>query len=279
MDKQAGFQDLQQTLASHLREPQQHPAPAGADEKRIAVYRRLFFKNIAGFIARAFPVLRSLHGEDDWQKLLRRFYACHHCRTPYFRRIPKEFVDYLGKERDRRKLDPPYLHELAHYEWVELSLATAEEPERVPAIDPLGDLLKGRPVANPVMRCLSYRWPVHAISPDCRPQEADARPYHYVVYRDADYRVRFLRLNQTANLVINSIRKCPQRQGHQHIEEALRQSGFSESDSELSPLLEKGHLPLKQLREKNVLPGSRLNPADTFGPSGSGKRGFCREAA
>ena len=44
------FQRLQQALALHLREPEHHPPPAGMGEQRVAVYRRLFFKNIAGFI-------------------------------------------------------------------------------------------------------------------------------------------------------------------------------------------------------------------------------------
>ena len=256
MSAPENFQHLQQALASHLREPKLHPAPAGVDEKRVMVYQRLFFNNIAGFIGRAFPVLRKLYRDDSWQKLIRHFYAHHHCHTPYFRYIPQEFVDYLGKERTQQEEDPPYLYELAHYEWVELSLSIAKKPPQEQAVDADGDLLQGQPVLTAVLRCLSYHWPVHKIRPDFQPQQIDGKNYHYIVYRDHDHRVRFLCIQPIGKQLLESIQQHPHWQGHQHIENALQQCGFSTTAGDGSELIEKGRQLLNRLREKGVVLGT-----------------------
>lgn len=253
--REPSFQRLQQALASHLREPESCPAPDGADGERIAVYRRLFFKNVAGFIGRAFPVLRQLYNRNDWQRLVRHFYAHHHCQTPYFRRIPKEFVDYLAKERGQQKGDPPFLHELAHYEWIELSLSIAKEPAQKKMVDAEGDLLSGRPVLTPLIRRLTYSWPVHKIRTGFQPQQPSLQPYYYLVYRDRDYRVRFLHVGQVSSLLVNNIKTHPRHSGQEHVRAALRQSVFAADHADASDLIEQGRQLLGRLREKDILLG------------------------
>jgi hypothetical protein len=48
----------------------------------------------------------------------------------------------------------PWLHELAHYEWVELALQIADDD--LPPHDPDGDLLAGKPVPSPLAWALAY---------------------------------------------------------------------------------------------------------------------------
>ena len=233
-------------------------SPGSMGEQRVAVYRRLFFKNIAGFIGRAFPVLRKLYSDQHWQQLVREFYGRHHCRTPYFRRIPKEFVDYLSKEHVRRPHDPPFLAALAYYEWIELSLLIAKEPDQVTKLDKEGDLFTGRPVLTPLVRSYSSDWPLHQIKPGFQPRQASPQAHHYVVYRDLKERVRFLHINQTSSLLIDSIKQHPQYTGCRHVEETLRQSGLDRRPSGRETLIEEGRALLKQLREKEVLLGTWL---------------------
>ena len=52
------LRDLQTRFAAHLRHPATHPAPDDVEDRRMAIYRRLFFRNISNFLAKNFPVLR-----------------------------------------------------------------------------------------------------------------------------------------------------------------------------------------------------------------------------
>jgi len=104
---------------------------------------------------------------------VRDFYRDHHCHTPLFLEIPREFLDYLSDGRTSAADDPSFLYELAHYEWVELALAVDEQqPGDVPARPP-GRPAAGRAGAVALAWPLAYRYPVHRISADWQPA---ARP-------------------------------------------------------------------------------------------------------
>ena len=212
------FQKLQYQLAAHLRAPQANPPPEGLDDRRLAVYRRLFFRNINQFVSSAFPVLRKLYTEENWHILLRRFYAKHRCHSPYFAQVSREFLDYLQNEHQTTDVDPPFINELAHYERVELELAISDEEIDLPTIDRDGDLLNEPPVLSPLARCLTYRWPVHKISPDFQPRRPDEEPTCLVVCRNRDNEVIFVRTNPATNLLLEAISRHPDESGRRHIE-------------------------------------------------------------
>jgi hypothetical protein len=179
--------DPQAAFAAHLRDPQAHPPPPGIEPRRMAVYRELFFNNIAGLLGGNFPVIRRTLGEDAWLALVRRFYAEHASHTPLFPELAREFIRYLETRGEAG--DPPWLVELAHYEWIELAVQIDDSPP--PPHDPAGDLLDGVPVLSPWIRVLAYRWPVHAIGPQHQPDEAPAAPTLLLVRRDRDGQARF----------------------------------------------------------------------------------------
>lgn len=157
---------LQKGFAAHIRNPQLNPAPSDVDERRMEVYRGLFFRNLSSFIAKSFPVIRRLYSDADWATLIRDFYTVHRCHTPLFPEIPREFLQYLQARQDRDTDDAPFLLELAHYEWVEIALDQDErELDDVPA-DRDGDFLQGVPVLSPLAWPLAYQYPVHRIRPD-----------------------------------------------------------------------------------------------------------------
>ena len=111
-------------MAGFLRDPAGSHPPEGIEARRLQVYRDLVYRNIEGFISSAFPVLRSLYSDDDWEGLVREFIQTHRCETPLFLRISEEFLAFLSA------LDPqrlrPFEAELAHYEWLELAVDVAE---------------------------------------------------------------------------------------------------------------------------------------------------------
>lgn len=193
------FRDSQLAMARYLREPGRMPAPPGIEPRRLAVYESLVYNNIEGFISSGFPVLHRLYDEEAWHGLVRAFIANHACHTPYFLEISQEFVQYLLEDHRARECDPPFLAELAHYEWVELALDVAEEV--LPAATAVRDVLAAVPRLSPLAWVLCYRFPVHRIGPDYRPVEA-AAPTYLAVYRDRQEQVRFMELNgATARLL------------------------------------------------------------------------------
>ncbi|MCW5580971.1 MAG: putative DNA-binding domain-containing protein [Luteimonas sp.] len=187
-------------LSRHLRDPGAAPAPAGIEARRLGIYRDLFYNNLQGLLAGNFPVIRQTLGDADWHALVRAFYAGHRCRTPLFTEIGREFVRWLEARIDQDTLLPPWLPELAHYEWVELALqiSDATAPGDV-GIDPGEDaamaLLAGIPVPSPWAWALAYRWPVHRIGPDHRPALPPDQPTLILARRDAGGEVRFAQLS------------------------------------------------------------------------------------
>jgi uncharacterized protein len=192
------FQRYQLAFTAHIRDPKAHPRPAGVAARRMKIYNALLFNNIEGFLLACFPVLRQVLGARRWSRLVRAFFSTHRSRTPYFRQIPDEFIEFLQNEWTPPEGYPPYLLALAHYEWIELVLSVANRlPDR--AFDPAGGLLDGVPLLNPVLANLRYDWPVHRIAPRRKVQPAETC---LLVFRDADDTVQFSEINAfTARLL------------------------------------------------------------------------------
>lgn len=187
-------------MTSYLRDPDNNPAPAGVEARRLKIYEELVYNNIEGFISRGFPVLRSLYGDDDWHGLVRQFIHQHRCHTPYFLEISQEFLTFLMETFTPRECDPPFLLELAHYEWVEVALDVSTQTLDAPVVQQ-DDILAQVPRLSPLAWLLSYAYPVHLIGPEFQP-EAPGETTFLVVYRDRQDHVQFVALNAaTARLL------------------------------------------------------------------------------
>lgn len=187
------FQSVQRQLAAHLRDPEGQPPPADIEPRRLAIYRRLIYDNIESLLARGFPVLRAITRDAAWRLLVADFIRCHRCRSPYFLDIGKEFLAYLQTRGDAAG-DPPFMAELAHYEWLGLALDIADEQlsgGKHTGAAPLDSRLS----LSPLARCLRYRYPVHRIGAAYQPLTAPAEPTFLVVYRNRRERVGFLEIN------------------------------------------------------------------------------------
>lgn len=196
------FQHYQRKFTAHIRDPRAADRPKGVPARRMKVYNELIYNNLEGFLLACFPVCRKILGKRRWERLMRIFLRDHECHTPYFRQIPEEFLKFLQGGWVLPEDFPAFLPELAHYEWVELELDTSDRDAHLPTHDPEGDLLAGRPLLNPVMRVLAYRWPVHRLSPRFKPNEPPAQPTFTLAYRGNDHRVRFILINSaTARLL------------------------------------------------------------------------------
>ena len=92
-------------FAAHIRDPENQPAPENIEDRRLGIYRDLFFNNVDGFLSNTFPVLKSLYDDEPWTELARSFYTKHRCQSPYFLEISREFIDYLQSEHQIRDID------------------------------------------------------------------------------------------------------------------------------------------------------------------------------
>ncbi len=190
----------QMRMARYLRDPAGEEPPAGVEARRLKVYEGLVYNNIEGFISNGFPVLHSLYSARDWEQLVRAFMQRHRCHSPYFLEISQEFLHYLMHVHAMRPVDPPFMTELAHYEWVELALDVAEDelPEPAEGVD-VGAAV---PRLSPLAWSLAYQFPVHRIGRDYQPQQQPEAPTYLVVYRDRGDAVRFMEINApTARLL------------------------------------------------------------------------------
>lgn len=196
------FAQRQYAFAAHIRNPEKNPRPEDVEERRMKIYRELFYNNVEDFMATTYPVLRQITPDERWHAMIRDYFATHVSHTPLFAEMPCEFLKYLEYERKAHADDPPFLLELAHYEWVELALSILDEKVDETKINSDGDLLDGVPVISPLAWSLSYRFPVHKISPAFQPKEASGIQTHLVIYRDNDCEVRFMEINDvTARLI------------------------------------------------------------------------------
>ena len=193
---------LQQQLnsfANEIREAQPTSSETPDVRRRMNIYRSLFFNNVVGFIESGFPVLHSLYSDEQWHALIRRFFAEHECTSPYFIHISKEFVEYLDNEYEPLACDPPFMTELAHYEWLELALSVRETPQDLTLWR--DDNMPERLMASPLIELVAYHYPVHQISRDFQPEASDTL-YYYLLHRDEQHEVQFQLITPLSALAI-----------------------------------------------------------------------------
>jgi hypothetical protein len=245
--------ELQTRFAAHIRDPQNSAAPDGIEDRRMAIYRDLFFNNICNFLSSNFPVLRSLYEDKAWTTLCRDFFRDFRCHTPLFPELPREFLKYLQDHRQNNETDPAFMLELAHYEWVELALSLDESEIDDINFKADGDLMAGIPVLSPLAWPLSYQFPVHRIRAEFQPDTAPLEPTHLLVWRKTDFSINFMQLNQVSLLLIQKLKEDPASSGLQILE------AIAETIKHPKPgvVIAGGETLLNELAGKQIILGTR----------------------
>lgn len=254
----------QDALAAYIRDPERVPPPPGIEPRRLKIYRELFFNNVEGLLAGNFPVIRQTLGDTRWQALIRDFFVEHGCRTPMFTELARELMRYLDTRAAEGRGDPPWLTELAHYEWVELALQISDASDADIPHDPDGDLLTGRPLLSPLAWPLAYHWPVHRLGPDHQPASLDdlvrdgvPSPTMLMLRRDADGSVSFHRPSPLAFRLLQRLDEAPHCDGRTHLRALAAEAGVSDDD--LDTFLADGGALLAQYRREGTICGTRLD--------------------
>lgn len=250
---QPEFEAVQRRFAAHLRDPEHQPAPAGIEDRRLKIYRDLFYNNVEDFLGNAYPVIRALSTDTVWHARVRHFYARHRSIAPQFYRLAEEFLHFLQDERGEHPDDPPFLVELAHYEWVELALGISTAEATPELADPNGDPLAAPPVISPLAWPLAYVWPVHRIGAAMQPSEPPNAPTYLVVYRTRQDEVKFMEINAVSARLLQLIDENPEATGRG----LLLQIAAELQHPEPEQIVEAGRAMLAGLRERDIVLGTR----------------------
>lgn len=254
MAERPKFQERQYAFAAHIRDPQKAPAPEGIEDRRMAIYRELFFNNLKSLLSTMFPVLRKLHSDPHWSRLIRGFMQHHQAQTPYFLELPAEFLAFLQNEYEPGDDDFPFLVELAHYEYIELALSVSEETNELEGVDPDGDLLAGAPVKSVLAWVYAYQYPVHRISAEFLPDAPAEQPVYLAVYRDTEDKVGFLELNAATAGLLNAIEE---NDAGQSGEALLRKLAADINYPDTDAFIAHGLAAMQEMRSLDILTGTR----------------------
>ncbi|MGB5305580.1 MAG: putative DNA-binding domain-containing protein [Gammaproteobacteria bacterium] len=246
------FTRRQYEFAAHIRDPEHNPAPAGIEDRRMGIYRELFYNNVENFLADTFPVLHEILDAGAWHTLVRAYFRDHHAHTPLFLEIPREFLNWLENERQPQTGDLPFLRELAHYEWVELAVSISEDTPQLDNIDPAGDLLTGIPVLSPLAWHLTYQFPVHRIGPGFQPATPGEQPTCLVVYRDREDTVGFLEINPVTKRLLELMDADSAATGAEILERIAREMAHPQP----AVVIQGGLDIMRNLLNKNILLGT-----------------------
>jgi hypothetical protein len=248
MDKSGLFRQ-QHTLGRYLRDPDHCVPPAGMDVARAQVYRDLIFANLLSLLSGTFPVLIKILGDERWRSLVRIFLRDYRARTPKFGEIAREFVEFLAAEPQALSNGPwpPFMVELAHYEWIEMVLQQSEAEPLAPSD---AALLLDRPLqVSPLAWPLVYAWPVQWVGPDYQPEAIPAQPTLLLVRRAEDWSVKFSELSPLAWRLLQRIGELPQLSGREQLEGLAVEAGEAGSQA----FMDSGAALLRQMQGEGVV--------------------------
>lgn len=254
MPEQPKFQSKQYAFAAHLRDPENVPPPEGIEDRRLAIYRHLFFNNLYNLLGTMFPVLRKIHSDAAWRRMIRQFMQRHRAETPYFLQLPREFIAFLESGYEPGADDFPFLLELAHYEYAELALSVSTAANDLSGIDTDGNLRNAIPIKSALVQAFAFRYEVHRVAEDFLPTQPAEQTVYLALYRTNDDKVRFLELNAVTAALLQAIESNPDNKNGEAL---LRDLAKTIQYPDVSALIRHGEIALEEMRKLGILTGTR----------------------
>ncbi len=245
------FLSAQKAFSAYLRDPQNQPKPEGLNERRVAVYENAVFVNIAQFLSDNFPRVKEFFDSQSWDELVRDYIVRHRSDTACFVDLPQEFLSYIENLRDE-DTDPPFLYELAHFEWLETLLSTDER--KLPEVSSRSeDVLGGIPIINPIATLVKYNYPVHRLSPENYASDIASDPTFIVAYRRPNHQFGFVDVNMATARLVELLGANETSNGRQLLEALAAEMGAQDVEA----IVTGGADILKQLVQDEVILGVR----------------------
>lgn len=193
------FKEIQDVFTQRVRSSE-FSSLDGVEDRRLNIYRELFYNNIESFISGTFPVLKDCVSQAVWQTMVRRFFVEHISQSPYFLEISEEFLEYLAEDKENTLALPRYAYSLAHWEWMELfaDAYVESEPHQLSTVHLDVDVLT-------TVECAwlqAYEYAVHKIESNNNVAQA---PTFLLIYRDMSQQVGFVELNPLSYLLFEAL--------------------------------------------------------------------------
>ena len=253
MAEPVDFQQKQYAFAAHIRDPEHYAAPEGIEDRRMGVYRELFFNNLYSLLSSTFPVLKKIHSDDAWRKLVRQFMIHHKAETPYFLEVPQEFLKFLKNDTSDSDERFTFLQELAHYEWIELELSVSTVENEWEHIDSKGDLLEGSPVKSRLAYVLAYEFPVHKIDAKFLPDAPGELTTYLAIFRKGNDELGFMELNPVTARLLQLIEENNEhKRGKDLLLNLASEMNYADPES----LIAHGHEAMLEMLESEILLGT-----------------------
>jgi len=258
-DSMPEFQKYQHQFVDYLRNPLKNEVLPESLPQRSSVYAKLLYSKIEGSLDSCFPICCQLLGATRWKQLIQAFIKDHRCKSPLYREIPDEFMDYLMVEKPLVAL-PKFIIELAHYEWIELVLETEKSLISRQFFPDKSDLLNVIPIINPVFYLLYYHYPVQNITaadPYWKNWDTRIEPYpqENIVLaglRDNNDKVHFIELNTVTARLIELL-----QEGFSTGEQALLELAAEMHYGDHETILPFGAEILQQLEDQQIIIGKQ----------------------
>ena len=246
-------------LTRHLRDPQASPAPAGIEDRRLAIYRDLFFNNIESLLSGNFPVICQLLGaaalEGAGARLLPRP-PLPHAAVPRDRaRVPA-----LSGRCDRRCARPA----IRPARTGALRMGRTGPADRRSRC-PRRPCRAGRRPARRSARCCRHwpgRWPMPGRCTGSAPTSSrnSRRPPPPCCCCDAKATARCASLNSVRwhFACVQRLHESPELSGREQLQALAVEAGSSDT----AAFVEQGRVLLEQMRATDVVLGTRrANPS------------------
>ncbi|MDT8438094.1 MAG: putative DNA-binding domain-containing protein [Wenzhouxiangellaceae bacterium] len=244
---------LQKQFSDHIRDPENQDPVDGIEERRLAIYRRLFFNNLSNLFAANFPIARKILANEDWDRLIRAFMVKHRPTNPLFPEIGREFVRFLAEHPEHYAERWPWLAELCHWQFQATAARNDESRLELLDYDPEGELLDGIPLVNPTLRMAQYQWPVWTIRANRLPDALDSMVL--AIWRKPDDTLGRMKLN----LVTARLLEILQANSTQNGQLCLNQLAGEMQHPEPDVLVRQGQQLLQSLRDKQLVLGVRID--------------------
>ncbi len=240
---------LQKRFSDYIRDPENSPAPDGIEDRRLAIYRRLFSNNLSSLFGKNFPIARKIVPDDRWRQLIRAFMVEHRPTTPLFPEIGREFVRFLADHPEHYP-EWPWLAEICHWQFLATSVRNDEAELSETGADTDGDLFSGHPVVNPTLRLAQYQWPVHEIRADRIPEAPKA--VILAIFRKPDDKLGRMQINAVTGRLLELLQDNPGTSGQLCLKGLAGEIGHADP----AAMIGHGVLILESLARKSVLLGT-----------------------
>lgn len=194
--------ELQNQFCANIRDPDSSQKLDGVDVERMQVYQELIYNNVEDALLTVFPICHQILPEEKWHQWVRDFFIEYQAQKPLYRHISEEFLQYLLSLPLEAKY--PFLHELAHFEWIELALdndAHSFDDLNIKITKNIADEVVQ---LSPLAWNLIYQYPVHEIDEDFQPTSVGEANTFIIAYRNSDDKLHFDVTDHFTHLILEA---------------------------------------------------------------------------